>query len=79
MENQPKLNLDLKTTTSVETQEGNKIFQQGFLLRKVSKFLVGGEEDALIPIPIYYDPITNKIVGATLPLELREEYKDEML
>ena len=29
MENQPQLNIDLKSTTSIETPDGNKIFQQG--------------------------------------------------
>jgi hypothetical protein len=29
---QPQLNIDLKNTKSIETPEGNKIFQQGVLL-----------------------------------------------
>ena len=49
---QPKLNIDLKNTKSIETPEGNKIFQQGVLLRSVSKFVVGAEEDAVLPVPI---------------------------
>ena len=36
-------NVKLEDTTSFETPEGNKIFQQGVLLRKVSKFVVGAE------------------------------------
>jgi len=47
---QPKLNIDLKNTKSIETPEGNKIFQQGVLLRSVSKFVVGAEEDAVLPV-----------------------------
>jgi hypothetical protein len=54
--NQPQLNIDLKNTTSVETPDGGVIFQQGMVLRKVSKFVVGSEEDALIPIPVFFDP-----------------------
>lgn len=69
-------NIDLKNTLSIETPEGIKIFQQGVILRKVSKFLVGAEEDAILPIPVFYDPISGKIVEGTLPPELRKEYKD---
>ena len=69
-------NIDLKTTTSIDTPEGNKIFQQGVLLRAVSKFLVGAEEDAVMPIPVFYDPVSGKILESTIPAELREEYKD---
>jgi hypothetical protein len=76
MEKQLNANIDLKNTLSIETPEGNKIFQQGVILRKVSKFLVGAEEDAILPIPIFYDPISGKIVEGTLPPELRKEYKD---
>tara|TARA_R110000796_G_scaffold75187_1_gene168748 strand:+ start:222 stop:467 length:246 start_codon:yes stop_codon:yes gene_type:complete len=78
MENQQSQgpNVDLKTTTSIETPDGNQVFQQGVLLRKVSKFIVGAEEDAVMPIPVFYDPISGKILGSTIPLELREEYKE---
>lgn len=72
-------NIDLKTTTSIDTPEGNKIFQQGVLLRKVSKFVVGAEEDAVMPIPVFYDPQTNKILRSTIPAELREEYEAESI
>lgn len=74
MKNQP--NIDLQTTTSIEGSEGNVIFNQGFIIRKVSKFISGTEEDAYIPIPIFYDVNTHKILLNTLPPELREEYKN---
>tara|TARA_R110001592_G_scaffold227939_3_gene484367 strand:+ start:3223 stop:3474 length:252 start_codon:yes stop_codon:yes gene_type:complete len=79
--NQPKPQpkVDLKTTTSIETPEGNKIFQQGVILRKVSKFVVGAEEDAVMPIPVFFDPATGKILRDTIPAELRDEYKDEII
>jgi hypothetical protein len=32
-----------------------------------------------MPIPIFYDPTTNKILGEGLPLELRDELKDELV
>jgi hypothetical protein len=76
---QMNLNVDLKNTTSVETPEGNKIFQQGVLLRKVSKFVVGAKEDAVMPIPVFFDPQTGKILTDTVPVELREEYADDLI
>ena len=70
---QPQVNIDLKNTESVEHKNG-KVWQQGFLLRKVSRFVVGADEDGLIPIPVFYDPETGNILQDTLPKELREEY-----
>ena len=76
-QNQP--NIDLKNTTPVETEGGSKIWQQGALLRKVSKFVTGTDNDAIMPIPVFYDPETNKILEDSLPKELREEYKDDLV
>ena len=73
------LNIDLKNTTGIETPEGGKIFLQGMILRKVSKFVVGANEDAVMPIPVFYDPSTNKILESTIPADLREEYKDDII
>ena len=71
---QPQMNLDLSKTTAVDTPSGGKIWQQGMIIRKVSKFVVGAQEDALVPIPVFYDPETGKVLEDTLPKELREEY-----
>lgn len=81
MEQQQKMNLnvDLKNTQVVETKEGNVVFQQGVILRKVSKFVVGADEDAVMPIPIFYDPISGKILKDTIPAELRKDYEDHMI
>tara|TARA_R110002153_G_scaffold145644_1_gene296993 strand:+ start:1943 stop:2194 length:252 start_codon:yes stop_codon:yes gene_type:complete len=81
MDEQQKMNLnvDLKNTQVVETAEGNVVFQQGVILRKVSKFVVGAEEDAVMPIPIFYDPISGKILKDTIPAELRKDYEDHMI
>jgi len=74
---QPQVKLE--DTTSFATPEGNKIFQQGVLLRSVSKFIAGTDEDAVMPIPVFFDPETKKLVGLTLPPEIREEYKDDLI
>jgi hypothetical protein len=65
--------LDLGKTTSITTESGGEIFKQGFVLRKVSRFITGGD-DAVLPIPVFYDGETGKIYSETLPPELREEY-----
>jgi hypothetical protein len=76
---QPQLNIDLKNTTGIPNSEGGSVFQQGLILRKISKFIAGTPEDAIIPIPIFYDPHTFKIFAEALPKELREELKDESI
>ena len=73
---QQGLNIDFKNTMPVEGFDGGQLFGQAFVLRKVSKFVVGGKEDALLPIPVFYDLETKKIIKDSLPPELREEYKD---
>ena len=69
----------LEDTTAFVSPEGNQIFQQGVLLRSVSKFVAGTDEDAVMPIPVFFDPESKKIVGLTLPPEIREEYKDDLI
>jgi hypothetical protein len=69
-------NIDFGATTSIDGFDGGKLFGQAFVLRKVSKFVVGGNEDAILPIPVFYDMETKKIITDSLPKELREEYKD---
>ena len=76
---QPQLNIDLKNTTGIQNSEGGSVFQQGLILRKISKFIAGTPEDAIIPIPVFYDPHTFKIFAEALPKELREELKEESI
>ncbi len=79
MQNGQQPNIDFKNTTYIENPRGSKIWQQGALLRKVSKFVTGTDSDAIMPIPVFYDPETNKILEASMPKELREEYKDVLV
>ena len=72
-------NVKLEDTTSFTTPEGNKIFQQGVLIRSVSKFVAGTDEDAVMPIPVFFCPDSKKLVGLTLPPEIRDEYKDDLI
>jgi hypothetical protein len=76
MQEQMKMNVDIKQTTPIKSEDGNQVFQEAVILRKASKFLVGTSEDAVIPIPVFIDVKTNKIVTELLPKELREEYEE---
>jgi len=71
--------IDLKNTQPITNFDGKSVFQQGVILRKVSKFVTGTDEDALLPIPVFFDPSTNKILLDSVPKELREELEDELI
>jgi len=75
---QMNMNIDLKNTQSVEHKNG-KVWAQGFIIRRISKFVAGTPEDALMPIPVFYDPETGEILQETLPKELRDEAGDNHL
>jgi hypothetical protein len=75
----PQLNIDFTNTTLIEGHNGGKLFGQAVLIRKVSKFLVGAEEDMLIPVPVFYDLDSKKILPDSLPKEIRDDYKDIIL
>jgi len=72
------VNIDLKNTESVEHKNG-KVWAQGFIIRKISKFVAGTAEDAFMPIPVFYDPETGEVLQETLPPELRDEAADNNL
>jgi len=69
-------NIDLTNTTAVEGFDGGKLFGQAVVIRKVSKFVTGTDEDMLMPIPVFYDLESKKILKDSIPPEIREEYKD---
>lgn len=73
----PQMNIDLKNTTPVLSEDGNQLFSEGVILRKVSKFVTGTAEDGIMPIPVFYDLKTKEILVETLPKELREEFGSE--
>ena len=74
----PQMNVDLKTTEGITNADGKSVFQSGVILRKISKFVAGTDNDAIMPIPIFYDPTNMKILGEGIPAELRDELKDEL-
>ena len=71
MEDQkPQVSLDLSKTTPILTANGGKVWHQGYLLRKVSKFVTGTPDDNVLPIQVFYDPETGEILKEGLPAEL---------
>ena len=75
--NQPKVNIDIKNTRPITSPEGNQVFAEGVILRKVSRFVTGTSEDGVIPVPCFYDVVTGKVLTELLPKELRAEFGDE--
>jgi hypothetical protein len=74
---QPQMSLDLSKTTPILTAAGGKIWHQGYLLRKVSKFITGTNEDNVLPIQVFYDPETNEILKDGLPDEFKFILEDD--
>ena len=72
-----KLNIDLKNTQPILSPEGNQVFAEGVILRKISRFVAGTDEDAVMPSPVFYDIQTGKVLVDTLPKDLRAEFSDE--
>lgn len=73
---QLNVNIDIKNTRPITSPEGNQVFQEGVLLRKVSRFVTGTSEDGIIPIPCFFDPITGKVLVELLPKEIRAEFEE---
>lgn len=71
---QPKLNINLKNTEKLATPDGNYVVAEGLVLRKASKFMAGTAQDALIPIPVFYDVKTGRILLETLPGDIKDDY-----
>jgi hypothetical protein len=68
------VNVDFKQTQPIVSPDGNHVFAEGVILRKVSKFLTGTTEDSIMPIPCFYDVKSGKVLVELLPKEVREEY-----
>ena len=73
---QPQMNVDLTTTEGLLNSKGKNVFESGVILRKISKFITGTDSDAVMPIPVFFDPESGKILRDTIPADLREEYED---
>jgi predicted nucleic acid-binding Zn ribbon protein len=48
------MNVALKDTTAITCEEcQSEVFKEGVLLRKISRFVTGTAQDALMPIPVF--------------------------
>ena len=48
------MNVFLKDTLPIVCEEcGNSVFTEGVLLRKISRFVTGTSQDALMPVPVF--------------------------
>jgi hypothetical protein len=74
---QMNVNIDIKNTKAITSPEGNQVFSEGVILRKVSRFVTGTAEDGVIPVPVFYDVVTGKVLVELLPKELRDEFSDD--
>jgi hypothetical protein len=81
MNQKPQLNvnIDIKNTQPITSPDGNQVFQEGVILRKVSKFVTGTSEDGVIPVPVFFDVKTGKVLVELLPKELRAEFEDDAI
>ena len=80
MAQQPEIkgpNIDLTNTTAMSSSTGGKVFAEGVILRKISKFVAGTSEDAIMPIPVFYDVLTGEVMVDMIPKELRDEFTKE--
>mgnify|MGYP000959739327 CR=1 FL=1 len=54
MPNEIKMNVSLKDTTAIVCEEcGGEVFIEGLMLRKVSRFMTGTLNDAIMPLNIF--------------------------
>ena len=79
MSNKPQMNvnIDIKNTQAITSPEGNQVFSEGVILRRVSRFISGTSEDGVVPVPVFYDVVTGKVLVELLPKELRAEFEEE--
>jgi len=70
-----KMNIDISQSTPIIDDNGNQIFFEATVLRKISKFLTGTPDDAIVPIQVFVNK-EGKILTSLLPKELRQEYEE---
>lgn len=69
--------IDFKKTTPVLTESGSKIWQQGFVLRKLSRFVSGTDNDVIVPLQVFYDPQTMEINMEGIPPQIKFMFESE--
>jgi hypothetical protein len=75
MNNQIQPQIDLSQSTEILSSTGGRIFQTGYVLRRVSKFLAQTDEDLIVPIQIFYDKDSGEIALDMLHPDIRHFYQ----
>jgi DNA-directed RNA polymerase subunit M/transcription elongation factor TFIIS len=74
MEQQLNVNITLDKTTGIVCDKcTNETFQEGFILRKASRFVTGTAQDALIPISVFVCTKCSHVNEQFLPMQLRNQ------
>jgi DNA-directed RNA polymerase subunit RPC12/RpoP len=51
--NRPQLNVNLSEVPYLECEEcGHMIFEERLMIKKVSRFMTGGEQDSIVPLQV---------------------------
>lgn len=66
--------IDLSQSSEILSSTGGQIFQAGYILRRVSKFLAGTDEDLIVPVQCFYDPTSGEICLDLLHPDIRPLY-----
>lgn len=67
---QPKVSLKDSIELKCEKCEAN-VFSEGLMIRKISKFLTGTEQDSIVPIPVFYCVKCTHINDMFIPKEIQ--------
>lgn len=80
MEQQPiNLNISLDKTVEITCDKcEGKVFQEGLMLRKASKFLTGTAQDALIPLPVFSCAACGHVNEEFLPEPLKNKNSESI-
>lgn len=71
------ININLLDTEEVTSSLGNNLFAQGYILRKVSRFVTGSSHDTIISIPVYYDVISGEVCLEAMSPDLRRLFENK--
>ena len=71
-----EVDVKVKETKVVMNNSDSIVFCQGTVLLKPPAEHPDSSQTTLLPIPVYYDPKTFKILSESIPADLRSSFKD---
>lgn len=79
--NQMQMNINLEDTTEIKCEKcENNVFNQGALLRSISRFITGTQQDGVMPIPVFYctkcSHVNEQFMPKTKPAEENVSVED---